>query len=59
MHFQDLILPQHVEFVRNQIKLALSKRTSFKFEYQIIGSDGILIWVEEFGDAIYKDNNII
>ena len=59
IHFKDLIHSQYFEFVRNEIEIALNKKTAFNFEYQIIRKDGSLIWVEEFGDAIYKDQKVI
>ena len=59
LHFKDLIQPKYIDFVRNEIESAISKKSSFNFEYQIIKKDGSLIWVEEFGDAIYKDNKIV
>lgn len=59
VHFKDLIHPDYIDFVRNEIETAMSKKSSFNYEYQIIRKDGTLIWVEEFGDAIYKDNKIV
>ena len=59
IHFIDLIQVQYVEFVKNEIAMALNKKIAYNFEYQIIKKDGSLIWVEEFGDAIYKDKKVI
>lgn len=59
VHFVDLIEPEYLVFTKTEIELALFKKTPFNFEYQIRKKDGTLVWVEEFGDAIYKDDKIV
>ncbi|MBC7440398.1 MAG: response regulator, partial [Flavobacterium sp.] len=59
IHYKDLIHAQYIDFVSNEIEMALNKKTAFNFEYQIRRKDGRVIWVEEFGDAIYKNQKVI
>jgi PAS domain S-box-containing protein len=57
--YLDLIHPEDKINVSEAIKIALEQRKPFKFEYRIKHKNGNYVWVEEFGDAIYKENEIV
>ncbi len=57
--YVDLIHPEDKTDVNEAIKMAFSHKKPFKFEYRIKHKNGNYVWVEEFGDAIYKENEIV
>jgi PAS domain S-box-containing protein len=56
--FISLIHRDEIENVLRQQKAKLEEGKPFHSIYRIQRKDGELIWVEEFGDAIIKDNAI-
>jgi PAS domain S-box-containing protein len=59
IYYVDLIHPDDKIYVGEAINIALAHRKPFKFEYRIKHKSGNYVWVEEFGDAIYKENEIV
>ncbi|MEZ4838578.1 PAS domain S-box protein [Flavobacterium sp.] len=54
----DIIHPDDRNRVVNDQKYALENKQKIHFIYRIIHKDERIIWVEEFGDVIIKDNQI-
>ncbi len=59
LHFIDLIHPDDLENVKNNFSIAIANKKSFNYRYRIFNKNKEIIWVEEYGDAIYKDDKII
>jgi PAS domain S-box-containing protein len=58
INFSELIHPEDVGKAIAESKKYLSKSEPFHLTYRIIKKTGEIIWVEEFGDAILKDQQI-
>jgi PAS domain S-box-containing protein len=58
MHYIDLILPEDVNNVLLQNKIALQQKKPLHSIYRINHKNGSIVWVEEFGDSIIKNGEI-
>lgn len=58
LSFIDLIHPDDRAKAINAQKKAISKKKSIHLTYRIIHKDNRIVWVEEFGDTIYKNDKI-
>lgn len=56
--YSDILHPEDRERVINDQKYALENGQKIHFIYRIIHKNGNIVWVEEFGDVIIKDNQI-
>jgi PAS domain S-box-containing protein len=56
--FIDLIHPEDKIKTINEQKEAIENKKSIRQTYRIIHKDNRVVWVEEFGDAIYKNDKI-
>ncbi len=56
--FIDIIHPEDRERVLREQKQSLLEGKQFHSTYRIIQKTGKIIWIEEFGDAIRKNNSI-
>ncbi len=56
--FIDLVVPEDIEYVRRENKIALTEKKSLHIVYKIKHLDGSIVWVEEFGDSIIKNGEI-
>ncbi|MDD2986111.1 PAS domain S-box protein [Flavobacterium sp.] len=56
--YLDIIHPEDRDRVINDQNYALSSGQKIHFIYRIIHKDDRIVWVEEFGDVISKDNKI-
>ena len=56
--FIDLIYPEDKLITIEAQKTAIENRTPIHLTYRIVHKDKSIIWVEEFGDTIYKDGKI-
>lgn len=55
----DLVHPDDLETVRNKANELFLKKQKIHLIYRIINKSGQYIWVEEFGEPIFKDNEIV
>ena len=58
LSFIDLIHPEDKENTIAAQKIAIDNKSSIHLVYRIMHKDNRVVWVEEFGDAIYKDGKI-
>ena len=58
LSFIDLIHPEDKLSTISAQKMAIKNKNSIHLNYRIIHKEGHIVWVEEFGDAIYKDDKI-
>jgi len=56
--FYNILHPDDKEKIVNAQRECLAENKPYHFVYRIIRKDGQLAWVEEFGEAIYKDGQI-
>jgi PAS domain S-box-containing protein len=56
--YKSLIHPEDVKNTDDEIKASLSEGKKIHLIYRIIDKNNQIKWVEEFGDAIYKDGKI-
>ena len=57
--FVDIIHPDDLPSVKNALAAAMQEKRPFNYKYRIINKNKEIVWVEEFGDAIYKDDEIL
>jgi len=55
----DLVHPDDLETLRNKANELFLKKQKIHLIYRIINKSGQYIWVEEFGEPIFKDNEIV
>lgn len=55
----DLVHPEDIATVENKANELFLKKQKIHFIYRIIHKSGQAIWVEEFGEPIFKDNEIV
>ncbi len=58
MSFINIIHPEDKEQIIKKQKSALQNKQNFQSTYRIIHKNGNIKWIEEFGDAIRKNNKI-
>lgn len=58
IYYSDILHPEDKQRVINDQKYALENKQKIHFIYRIIHKKGQVVWVEEFGDVIIKDNQI-
>lgn len=56
--FIDLIHPQDKEETIRAQKNAIKNGLAIHLVYRIVHKNGTIVWIEEFGDVIYKDGKI-
>ena len=56
--FKDLVHPDDYQRVNSEIETALQNKQKIHSEYRIFHKNNYIVWVEEFGDAIYKDGKM-
>ncbi|MBE0391860.1 PAS domain S-box protein [Flavobacterium sp. PL002] len=59
LNYIEIIHPDDLLRVIAESTKQLSKLESFHFTYRIIKKTGEIVWVEEFGDAVIKDGEIV
>ena len=57
--FIDIIHPEDLTYVKTAFAAAMQEKRPFNYKYRIINKQKEIIWVEEFGDAIYKNDEIL
>ncbi|MFA6179419.1 MAG: EAL domain-containing protein [Candidatus Methylopumilus sp.] len=57
--YEEIILEDHREMVRNSIADAVNRAARFEIEYCIRHADGNVIWVSERGNPIYNEQGQI
>lgn len=55
----DLVHPEDIATVRDYANELFQKKQKIHLIYRIINKSGQYIWVEEFGEPIFKDNEIV
>jgi PAS domain S-box-containing protein len=55
----DLVHPEDIATVRDYANELFLKKQKIHLIYRIINKSGQYIWVEEFGEPIFKDNEIV
>ncbi|RAR49040.1 PAS domain S-box protein [Flavobacterium lacus] len=58
INYIDIVHPEDRARVVKDQKYALENRQKIHFIYRVIHKNGSIVWVEEFGDVIIKDNQI-
>ncbi|RTY94955.1 PAS domain S-box protein [Flavobacterium sp. GT3R68] len=58
INYSDLIHPDDLATVISESKQSLLEGEPFHISYRIIKKSGEMVWIEEFGGAILKDNEI-
>lgn len=58
MSFISIIHDEDKERIKNEQMFALKNKQNFQSTYRIIHKSGNIKWIEEFGDAIRKNNEI-
>ena len=58
LSFLSLIHKEDIDRVLREQKIALLNKQQFQSTYRIILKNGTIKWIEEFGDAIRKNNEI-
>lgn len=58
IYFIDLVHPEDLIIVKAKADELFKNKQKIHLIYRIIHKDGHFIWVEEFGDPIFKDNEI-
>jgi PAS domain S-box-containing protein len=56
--FYNILHPDDKEEIVNAQRNCLEENKPYHFVYRIIRKDGEIAWIEEFGEAIYKDGQI-
>lgn len=56
--YKDLIHPEDFPVVKAIFDEAILNKTPFYYKYRLFKKNGETIWVEEYGDAIYKNDEI-
>ena len=59
IYYVDLVHPDDKENVLNAAKKLIEEHIKMQIVYRITHKKGHIVWVEEFGDSIKKDNVII
>ena len=54
----DLIHPDDIEDIKNKIAHLNKAKQKIHLIYRIINKNGSIIWIEEFGEPVFKDNKI-
>jgi len=54
--FNDIIHADFQDEIWNKIQLAIETNNAYEFEYQIINSNGTLLWVWERGRGVFAEN---
>lgn len=55
----DLVHPDDIAIVRNKADELFKDKQKIHLIYRIVNKSGQSIWVEEFGEPIFKENNIV
>ena len=59
MFYIDLVHPDDIEIVRNKANELFREKQKIHLIYRIINKSGQYIWVEEFGEPIFKNQDIV
>lgn len=59
LSFNDLIAPEYQELLWNVWKRTISKKTPFKYEYEIITATGQRKWVLEMGQGVFDISGVV
>ncbi|TBX69181.1 PAS domain S-box protein [Flavobacterium silvisoli] len=59
IHFIDLVHPDDLKIVQGKANELFKNKQKIHLIYRIINKKGYYIWVEEFGEPIFKDNEIV
>lgn len=54
--YNNLIPPEYQDAIRKEWEKVISKKTTFRYEYEIITAKGKRKWVMESGQGVYKEN---
>ena len=58
IYFIDLVHPDDIIIIKNKAESFFKEKKKIHLIYRIINKAGHYIWVEEFGEPIFKDNKI-
>jgi PAS domain S-box-containing protein len=59
IHYIDLVHPDDLKIVQNKASELFKNKQKIHLIYRIINKNGHYIWVEEFGEPIFKDEEIV
>jgi len=59
IHYMDLVHPDDLKIVQTKADELFKGKQKIHLIYRIIHKEGHYIWVEEFGEPIFKDNEIV
>jgi PAS domain S-box-containing protein len=59
LHYIDLVHPEDLKIVQSKANELFMDKQKVHLIYRIINKNGHYIWVEEFGEPIFKDGEIV
>lgn len=59
IHYIDLVHPDDIKIVETKAAELFKEKQKVHLIYRIINKSGNYIWVEEFGEPIFKENDIV
>jgi PAS domain S-box-containing protein len=57
--YNDLLHPEDSEYVVKSLRKSLKENKNFNIKYRIKNKSGKIVWIEEYGAAIYKNGEIL
>ena len=58
IYFMDLVHPNDLKIVQNKAVELFKEKKKIHIIYRIIHKDGHYVWIEEFGEPVFKDGKI-
>jgi PAS domain S-box-containing protein len=59
IYFVDLVFREDLKVIVETQKESLNSKKSFNIKYRIRHKNGKVIWIEEYGDAVYKNGEVV
>ncbi len=59
IYFIDLVEEEDIQSIVNVQKDSLTNKKSFNIKYKIRHKNGNIVWIEEYGDAVYKNGEVV
>ncbi|MFY8187197.1 MAG: response regulator [Flavobacterium sp.] len=59
IYFVDLVFRDDLKIIIETQKESLASKKSFNVKYRIRHKSGRIVWIEEYGDAVYKNGEVV
>lgn len=59
IYYVDLVFREDLASILEIQKESLANRKSFNVKYRIRHKSGKIVWIEEYGDAVYKNSEVV